>query len=73
MMSAGLVAAQFYFLRQELDVRTTKSWQIAAGSTLAIGLAKEVYDRVSRRGTPSWKDVLADIVGIGMAAVLVTN
>ena len=71
--SVGMVTAQFYFLHQELDVKTSKSRQIAAGSTLAIGLAKEVYDKVSRRGTPSWKDLLADVVGVGVAVILVTN
>lgn len=73
MMSAGLLAGQFYFLHQELDVGTARSRQIAAGSTLVIGLAKEVYDQVSRRGTPGWKDLLADVIGIGVAVMLVTK
>jgi len=72
-MSAGMVAAQFYFLHQELEVNTARSRQIAAGSVLAIGLAKEIYDQASGRGTPSWKDLLADVVGIGVAVILVTN
>ena len=71
--SAGMVAAQFYFLHQELDVNTARSRQIAAGSALAIGLAKEIYDQASGRGTPSWKDLLADVVGVGVALVLVKN
>jgi uncharacterized protein YfiM (DUF2279 family) len=73
LMSAGLVAAQFYFLHQELDVNTAKSRQIAAGGALALGLAKEIYDQASGRGTPSWKDVLADVVGIGVAVMLITK
>ena len=72
-MSTGLVAAQFYFLHQELDVKTAKSRQIAAGSAFAVGLAKEIYDQASGRGTPSWKDLLADVIGIGVAVILVTN
>ena len=72
-VSAGMVAAEFYFLHQELDVNTARSRQIAAGSALAAGLAKEIYDQVSRRGTPSWKDLLADVVGVGVAVILVTN
>jgi len=73
LVSAGLVAAQFYFLRQELNMRAAPSGQMAAGSALALGLAKEIYDKASGRGTPSWKDLLADIVGIGVAVLLVTN
>ena len=32
--------------------------------TLAIGIAKEVYDKVSKKGCAEWLDMLADIVGI---------
>lgn len=73
MVSAGLVASQFYLLHQEFAWKTAKSRQFAAGSTLAIGIAKEIYDHASRRGTPSWKDLLADVAGIGVAFVLVTK
>jgi len=72
-MSAGMVAAQFYFFRQELDWMAPKSRQFAAGSTLLSGIAKEIYDKASRRGTPSWKDLLADLIGVGVAVVLVTH
>jgi len=72
-MSAGLVAAQFYFFHQEFDWKASKSRQIAAGSALAIGIAKEIYDKASRRGMPGWKDLLADFVGISVAFILVAN
>jgi uncharacterized protein YfiM (DUF2279 family) len=73
MTSAGLVAAQFYFLHQELEWKTSKSRQFAAGSALLGGIAKEIYDKASRRGTPSWKDLLADLIGVGVAVVLITH
>lgn len=31
---------------------------------LAIGIAKEVYDKASGKGRAEWKDVVCDIVGI---------
>ncbi|MDZ7363718.1 MAG: hypothetical protein ONB46_23830 [candidate division KSB1 bacterium] len=73
MMSAGWVAAQFYFLHHELEWKTSKSRQVAAGSALLGGIAKEIYDKASRRGTPSWKDLLADLLGVGVAVILVTH
>jgi len=73
MTSAGLVAAQFYFLHQEFDLNIAKSRQIAAASALTIGIAKEIYDQTSGRGTPSWKDLLADVVGVGVAVILITK
>lgn len=31
---------------------------------LAIGIIKEVYDKVSGKGTPDWRDIVADCIGI---------
>jgi uncharacterized protein YfiM (DUF2279 family) len=73
LVSAGLVAAQFYLLHQELDVSGNRSRKIAASSTLLIGIAKEIYDGVSRRGTPSWKDLFADFAGVALAVGIMTQ
>lgn len=40
------------------------SWWVAGVITLAIGVGKEVYDKVSKKGYAEWKDLLADLVGI---------
>jgi hypothetical protein len=39
-------------------------WWGAASITLAIGIGKEVYDKVSGKGYAEWLDLLADVVGI---------
>ena len=39
-------------------------WWAAALITLAIGIGKEVYDKVSGKGHPEWEDLVADLVGI---------
>ena len=39
-------------------------WWVAGLITLAIGVGKEVYDKVSGKGHPEWKDLVADLVGI---------
>lgn len=39
-------------------------WWVAALITLAIGIGKEVYDKVTGKGHSEWKDLLADLVGI---------
>jgi len=31
---------------------------------LAIGIIKEIYDKVSGKGTPDWRDIVADCIGI---------
>jgi hypothetical protein len=37
---------------------------VAVGVVLAIGIAKEIYDKVSGKGCAEWSDLLADFVGV---------
>ena len=39
-------------------------WELAAMITLAVGIGKEIYDRVSGKGCSEIKDIVCDIVGI---------
>ena len=39
-------------------------WWVAGLITLAIGVGKEVYDKVTGNGHPEWRDLLANVVGI---------
>lgn len=39
-------------------------WWVAALITLAIGIGKEVYDKLSGKGCAEWEDLVADVVGI---------
>lgn len=71
--SAFLVGAQYYIAHRELERSHEQSMSIAIGSTLVIGLGKEIYDHVSRKGTPSVKDMVADVLGIGVAAALLSR
>lgn len=39
-------------------------WWMAAAGTLAVGLGKEAYDRITGRGVAEWKDVVCNLAGI---------
>lgn len=39
-------------------------WWVAALITLAIGVGKEVYDKLSKKGHAEWEDLVADVVGV---------
>lgn len=39
-------------------------WWVAGLITLAIGVGKEVYDKLSKKGCAEWEDLVADVVGI---------
>lgn len=51
-------------------LRTFLPWYYAAGIALLIGIAKEVYDKVSGKGCTEWKDFIADAAGIAAGCVL---
>ena len=70
-VSAFLVGFGYYAARQEWGRSEPASRNAAIGFSLSVGLCKELYDGVSGRGTPSFGDVLADAVGIALAAVLI--
>lgn len=42
---------------------------IAGLVVLAISIGKEVYDKVSHKGTPEWKDLLTDVLGIAVGMI----
>jgi len=72
MVSAFLAGFSYYALRQEAGASQPVSNSAAATFTLSIGLAKEIYDGLGKKGTPSFKDFVADAAGVA-AAMLVLN
>lgn len=42
---------------------------VAAIITLLIGVGKEIWDKY-HNGTPEWKDILADVIGIGFGSLV---
>ena len=47
-----------------------KSRSVAVGMTFSLGLAKEIRDHYTPGNHFSWKDLMADIAGIGLGALL---
>ena len=45
----------------------------SSGFTLSLGLGKEFYDRKRPNNKFSYKDLIADIIGISLGLVLATN
>ena len=38
-------------------------FEVAFAGVVSAGVGKEIYDKVSGKGTPEWKDAFATIVG----------
>lgn len=47
-------------------------WLAGILITVVIGVAKEIYDRVSGKGTAEWHDVICDAIGLAVGLVLNT-
>ena len=70
--SAFLTGMGYYASRQELDYSLSASKNVGIGFSLSLGIAKEIYDGTSQRGIASWKDLVADILGIGFGYLLIS-
>ena len=70
MASAFLTGMSFYTMRQEFNASESASNGAAVGISLSIGIAKEIYDGASGKGTASFKDIIADAAGIAAAIFL---
>lgn len=61
-----------YVLTDKGGLSDGQALPVAAGSTLALGLLKEVADsRRARRPHFSWRDLAADAAGVALAAAVV--
>jgi len=70
LVSAFLTGAGYYAARSELNASDPASLNLAAGFSLSMGIGKEVYDKYKRGGLFSWKDLGADVLGIGLGYLL---
>jgi len=71
-VSAALVGFGYYATREEIGYGDCAARNSAIGFSLACGIAKEVYDWTSHKGHPSFKDIVADIVGVGVGIVMIS-
>ncbi|MFP4227740.1 MAG: hypothetical protein ACLFTE_02815 [Salinivenus sp.] len=60
-----------YVLTQKAGWGTQSALPVSMGTAAAVGGAKEVYDAARPRGTASGRDLVANAVGIGLAAGLI--
>jgi len=42
----------------------------AVGLSIGIGIGKEIRDKTSKKGTPSYRDLLADLAGVGLGFLI---
>lgn len=72
---ASLISTVFVYKFSEVHLRMEKSHskQVAVGFSLSVGIFKEIRDSRQPKNIFSWRDLLADVAGIGVGLVLINQ
>lgn len=70
-VSAFLTGLGFVVWREGLDRPENHSLYFSGAATLSLGLGKELYDFKKPNGRASFKDLVADVLGIGFTLLLI--
>ena len=70
-VSAFLTGVGYLIVREPLRTSENRSVYYGSGFSFSVGLGKEIYDLQSKKGHPSFKDIVADLLGIGVAVLLI--
>ncbi|MFQ5769904.1 MAG: hypothetical protein ACE5HX_05175 [bacterium] len=68
--SAILTSFGFFIMREPLDSSENNALYFGSGVSLSFGVGKEIYDWKSKKGHASYKDLVADILGIGFTVLI---
>lgn len=71
--SAFLTGIGYYGANKEMNKSISASRNIAVGFSLSFGVGKELYDKLSGKGTPSYKDIIADVLGTSIAFIIINS
>jgi len=73
MLSAFIAGMAYGSLYHNLDRTEKQSFLMSGSISLGLGLSKEVYDHTSKKGFPSYKDLIADILGVAVTFFLIES
>ncbi len=68
-----LTLSSQYILVNKLNYQEHRALPISLGLTFSIGVGKEFYDRRKPGGYISYRDLLADVLGLALAALIITR
>ena len=71
--SAAIVGLSYHVYHCQLKNPPENSRIFSVSFTSLVGIGKEIYDGVSKKGTASWKDLLADGLGIIIGVLVFTG
>jgi uncharacterized protein YfiM (DUF2279 family) len=74
-LMGSLISTVFIYklLEGSANASVRESKYLAAGITLSLGISKEILDSRDLQNHFSWKDLIADIAGIGLGFVIINQ
>jgi uncharacterized protein YfiM (DUF2279 family) len=72
-VSAFLSGVSYSVFRDFYNNDRKSSVCLSAGLTFSLGLGKELYDQKTPRGRFSYKDLVADVLGMGLGLWIATR
>lgn len=72
LVSAFLAGVSYKIYHDELHNKKEHSLYFSAGFTFSLGLGKEICDETKPKKKFSYKDLLYDLLGIGVGLLIVT-
>ncbi|MFQ5708181.1 MAG: hypothetical protein ACE5HO_12060 [bacterium] len=69
--SAFITGAGFLLMHDPLDWSENDAVYGSSALSFSVGLSKELYDWKSKKGQASFKDLFADLLGLGFAVFLI--
>jgi len=73
MVSTFLTGIGYRLSYDGFDCPQDRSRVVASSITFSIGLGKELRDQAQKGDTFSFKDLVADLLGIGMGLLILTT
>ena len=73
LVSAFLAGACYKIYHNQWHNKKEHSLYFSTGFTLSLGLGKEIYDNTRPRNKFSYKDLVYDLLGIGVGLFIVTR
>jgi putative lipoprotein len=73
LISAFLAGASYKIYHDQWHNKKKGSLYFSTGFTLSLGLGKEIYDETRPQKKFSYKDLIYDILGIGVGLLIITR
>jgi uncharacterized protein YfiM (DUF2279 family) len=66
LMSTFLVSLSYYHTNVQWKFSPPSARNFSVGLTLSLGIGKEIWDKTTHKGFPSYRDLIADLLGVGL-------